>query len=151
MGTFECQCQILLRLFDTVSPKCAPRLHRVLTRRKEGGRSGRGKARATASHCWQALPELGATRQLKARKSQLETKRTIPRVGELVRRPWHGRRQEAASENAFRRGFAPPITRIPPGFVGEIVFCFIVAFARAHRSRAQPSSSYGCALGRGWL
>ena len=58
-------------------------LHRVQTTRKEGEWSGHGKTRATASHCCQALPELGATQQLKARKSQLKTKPTIPRFGQV--------------------------------------------------------------------
>ena len=130
--------------------KCAPRLHRVQMMRKEGGQHGRGKARATANHCWQALPEPGAMHQLKARKRQLETKRIILRFGRVgppaMARPTAG----SGFGECLSSGFDPPITRIPPGFVGEIVFFFIVSFARAHRSRAQPSSSYGCALGRGW-
>ena len=102
----------------------------------------------TAGKLCQSSELHGSSRQGKANSKQSSQSQDL---SELVRRPWHGRRQEAASENAFRRGFDPPITRIPPGFVGEIVFFFIVAFARAHRSRAQPSSSYGCTLGRGWL
>ena len=59
---------------------------------------------ATAGKLCQSLELRVSSRQEKANSKQSAQSKDL---GELVRRPWHGRRQEAAPENAFCQDLDP--------------------------------------------